>query len=121
MNTGLPGPCAILSSFLNQVSPPTSIQGGIRLRSATVRYSSPIPAEQGGDLQHDPAPGTAGYRWDNGCIESWRSRLKKALAYVSHFRTRLAIFEYIEAFSTQHWLHSAPDCRTPKEAAARSA
>jgi len=40
--------------------------------------------------------------WDNACIESWHSLLKKELVYLSHFRTRAeartALFDYIAVF-----------------------
>ena len=59
--------------------------------------------------------------WDNACIESWHSLLKKELVYLSHFRTRAeartALFEYIEVFYNRQRLHSALGYRTPQEAA----
>ena len=57
--------------------------------------------------------------WDNACIESWHSLLKKELVYLSRFRTRAeatqAIFEYIEIFYNRQRLHSALGYRTPAE------
>ncbi|MGC8487521.1 MAG: IS3 family transposase [Clostridia bacterium] len=62
-----------------------------------------------------------GNGWDNACIESWHSVLKKELVYLSHFRTRAeataAIFEYIEIFYNRQRLHSAVGYCTPAEAA----
>jgi transposase InsO family protein len=59
--------------------------------------------------------------YDNACLESWHSLLKKELVYVSHFRTRaeaeIAIFEYIEIFYNRQRLHSALGYRTPAEVA----
>lgn len=55
--------------------------------------------------------------WDNACIESWHSLLKKELIYLSRWPTRaalkLAIFEYIEIFYNRQRLHSALGYRTP--------
>jgi len=59
--------------------------------------------------------------WDNACIESWHSLIKKELVYLDHFRTRtearLAIFEYIEIWYNRQRLHSALGYRTPREVA----
>lgn len=38
--------------------------------------------------------------------------------YLPHFRTRAALFEYIEIFYHRQRLHSALGYRTPQEAAA---
>ncbi len=69
-----------------------------------------------------PSMSRKGNCWDNACIESWHSLLKKELVYLSHFRTRAearaALFEYIEVFYNRQRLHSALDYRTPQEAAA---
>lgn len=55
--------------------------------------------------------------WDNACIESWHSLLKKELIYLSRWPTRAAlkraIFEYIEIFYNRQRLHSALGYRTP--------
>ena len=54
--------------------------------------------------------------YDNACIESWHSLLKKELVYLQHFATReaveQAIFEYIEVFYNRQRLHSALGYRT---------
>jgi transposase InsO family protein len=59
--------------------------------------------------------------YDNACIESWHSLLKKELIYLQHFTTRAvaeqAIFEYIEVFYNRQRLHSALGYRTPWEVA----
>ena len=59
--------------------------------------------------------------YDNACIESWHSLLKKELVYVEPFDTRadarLAIFEYIEGWYNRRRLHSALGYRTPQEVA----
>ena len=59
--------------------------------------------------------------YDNACIESWHSLLKKELVYLQRFKSRadaqLAIFEYIEGFYNRRWLHSALGYRTPQEVA----
>lgn len=63
--------------------------------------------------------------WDNACIESWHSLLKKECVYLHHFRTRAeaiaVIFEYIEIFYNRQRLHRALGYRTPAEAEAASA
>ncbi len=68
-----------------------------------------------------PSMSRKGNCWDNACIESWHSLLKKELVYWRHFKTRdeakLAIFEYIEVFYNRQRLHSALDYRTPQEVA----
>nr|WP_278244827.1 IS3 family transposase [Sulfobacillus thermosulfidooxidans] len=55
--------------------------------------------------------------WDNACIESWHSLLKKELIYRYRWPTRAAakqaIFEYIEIFYNRQRLHSALGYRTP--------
>lgn len=66
-----------------------------------------------------------GHVWDNACMESWNSVLKKEMVYLSHFRTRaeatVAIFEYIEIFYNRQRLHGALGYRTPAEVEAASA
>lgn len=55
--------------------------------------------------------------WDNACIESWHSLLKKELIYLERWPTRAAaeqaIFEYIQIFYNRQRVHSALDYRTP--------
>ena len=56
--------------------------------------------------------------WDNACIESWHSLLKKELIYRHRWPTRAAakqaVFEYIEIFYNRQRLHSALGYRTPQ-------
>ena len=63
--------------------------------------------------------------YDNACIESWHSLLKKEVVYLRRFKTRaeaqLAIFEYIEVFYNRQRLHSALGYRTPQEVAEAAA
>ncbi len=63
--------------------------------------------------------------WDNACIESWHSLLKKECVYLRRFQTRAeatqALFEYIEIFYNRQRLHSALAYRTPAEVEAESA
>lgn len=63
--------------------------------------------------------------YDNACIESWHSLLKKELIYLERFETRaaaqLAIFEYVESFYNRRRLHSALGYRTPQEVAEAAA
>lgn len=55
--------------------------------------------------------------WDNACIESWHSLLKKELIYQERWPTRAAakqaIFEYIEIWYNRQRVHSALGYRTP--------
>jgi putative transposase len=55
--------------------------------------------------------------WDNACIESWHSLLKKELIYLHRWPTRAAaqqaIFEYIEIWYNRQRVHSALGYRTP--------
>ncbi len=55
--------------------------------------------------------------WDNACIESWHSLLKKELIYLDRWPTRAAaqqaIFEYIEIWYNRQRVHSALGYRTP--------
>ena len=66
-----------------------------------------------------------GHGWDNACIESWHSLLKKECVYLHHFPTRAdataTIFEYIEIFYNRQRLHGALGYRTPTEVEAGSA
>ena len=68
-----------------------------------------------------PSMSRKGNCWDNACIESWHSLLKKEVVYLHHFKTReqvkLAIFDYIEVFYNRQRLHSALGYRTPQEVA----
>ncbi len=56
--------------------------------------------------------------YDNACIESWHSLLKKELLYQHRWATRAeaqhAIFTYIEIFYNRQRLHSALGYRTPQ-------
>ncbi|WP_243239944.1 integrase core domain-containing protein, partial [Sulfobacillus harzensis] len=56
--------------------------------------------------------------WDNACIESWHSLLKKELIYLDRWPTRAAaqqaIFEYIEIWYNRQRVHSALGYRTPQ-------
>ncbi|MCY0879455.1 MAG: integrase core domain-containing protein [Firmicutes bacterium] len=55
--------------------------------------------------------------YDNACIESWHSLLKKQLLYQHRWRTRdeatSAMFSYIEIFDNRQRVHSALGYRTP--------
>jgi len=65
-----------------------------------------------------------GHGWDNACIESWHSLLKKECVYLHPCRTRAeataTIFEYIEIFYNRQRLHGALGYRTPAEVEAES-
>ena len=49
--------------------------------------------------------------YDNACIESFHSLIKKELVYLSRFKTREEakkdLFEYIEVFYNRKWIHSS--------------
>ena len=55
--------------------------------------------------------------YDNACIESFHSVLKKELVYLHRFKTRdaakSAIFEYIECFYNRKRVHSSIGYITP--------
>lgn len=57
--------------------------------------------------------------YDNACIESFHSVLKKELIYLNKYRTReeakKSIFEYIEVFYNNQRIHSTIDYHTPSE------
>jgi len=57
--------------------------------------------------------------YDNACVESFHSLLKKELVYQEKFRTReeakRKLFEYIEIFYNRQRLHSALGYQTPVE------
>ena len=57
--------------------------------------------------------------YDNACVESFHSLLKKELVYQEKFRTReeakRRLFEYIEIFYNRQRLHSALGYQTPVE------
>lgn len=57
--------------------------------------------------------------YDNACIESFHSVLKKELIYLNHYETReqakQSIFEYIEFFYNTRRIHSSIDYHTPME------
>lgn len=58
--------------------------------------------------------------YDNACIESWHSLLKKELIYLERWPTRQAVqqavFEYIEIWYNRQRIHSALGYRTPHAA-----
>ncbi|WP_084064683.1 IS3 family transposase [Paenibacillus stellifer] len=57
--------------------------------------------------------------YDNACIESFHSVLKKELIYLNRYETReqakQSIFEYIEFFYNTRRIHSSIDYHTPSE------
>ncbi len=57
--------------------------------------------------------------YDNACIESFHSVLKKELIYLNHYETReqakQSIFEYIEFFYNVRRIYSSIDYHTPME------
>ncbi|GFN31038.1 transposase [Paenibacillus curdlanolyticus] len=57
--------------------------------------------------------------YDNACIESFHSVLKKELIYLNKYETRAeakkSIFEYIEVFYNNQRIHSSTGYRTPSE------
>uniref|UniRef100_UPI0004702C71 IS3 family transposase n=1 Tax=Paenibacillus zanthoxyli TaxID=369399 RepID=UPI0004702C71 len=57
--------------------------------------------------------------YDNACIESFHSVLKKELIYLNRYETReeakKSIFEYIELFYNNQRIHSSIDYYTPTE------
>src|SRR3954447_14026714 len=55
---------------------------------------------------------------DNAPKESFFASLKKEHVHHVHFRTRAAVFEYVEIFYDRQRLHSALGYRTPAEARA---
>lgn len=60
-----------------------------------------------------------GNPYDNACIESFHSVLKKEEVYTTTYRTfedaKLALFEYIESFYNRKRRHSALDYKTPQQ------
>lgn len=60
-----------------------------------------------------------GNPYDNACIESFHSILKKEEVYTTTYRTfeeaKTALFEYIESFYNRKRRHSALDYKTPQE------
>ena len=60
-----------------------------------------------------------GNPYDNACIESFHSILKKEEVYTTTYHTfeeaKLALFEYIESFYNRKRLHSALGFRTPQQ------
>jgi putative transposase len=60
--------------------------------------------------------------YDNACIESFHSLLKKELIYCTKFKTKQeahqAIFRYIEFFYNRKRIHSALDYLSPVQYAA---
>ena len=67
------------------------------------------------------------YPWDNACIESFHSLIKKEEIYRNTYRTfeeaNMAIFKYIEGWYNRKRLHSSINYMTPDqcELLARSA
>ena len=59
------------------------------------------------------------YPWDNACIESFHSVLKKEEVYTTTYYTfeeaKSALFEYIESFYNRKRRHSALDYKTPQQ------
>ncbi|WP_396654015.1 transposase [Mechercharimyces sp. CAU 1602] len=57
--------------------------------------------------------------YDNACIESFHSIIKRELVYLSRFETRKqaqqSIFKYIECFYNKRRVHSSIDYCTPCE------
>ncbi|MCZ8513377.1 IS3 family transposase, partial [Paenibacillus filicis] len=57
--------------------------------------------------------------YDNACIESFHSVLKKELIYLNKYETReeakKSIFEYIEVFYNNQRIHSSIDYNTPSD------
>ncbi|WP_430146917.1 transposase [Paenibacillus cisolokensis] len=57
--------------------------------------------------------------YDNACIESFHSVLKKELVYLNKFKTRKEaaekIFEYITCFYNGKWIHSSIGYFTPNQ------
>ncbi|MDR7319619.1 transposase InsO family protein [Brevibacillus nitrificans] len=57
--------------------------------------------------------------YDNACIESFHSVLKKELIYLNTYETReeakKSIFEYIEIFYNNQRIHSSIDYNTPSD------
>lgn len=60
-----------------------------------------------------------GNPYDNACIESFHSVLKKEEGYLHTYQdfkeARRAIFEYIESWYNRKWIHSAIDYMTPQQ------
>lgn len=60
-----------------------------------------------------------GNPYDNACIESFHSILKKEEVYTTTYHSfkeaKLALFEYIESFYNRKRLHSALGFRTPQQ------
>ena len=60
-----------------------------------------------------------GNPYDNACIESFHSVLKKEEVYTTTYHTfeeaNTALFEYIESFYNRKRRHSALDYKTPQE------
>ena len=60
-----------------------------------------------------------GNPYDNACIESFHSVLKKEEVYRNTYRTfeeaQLALFEYIESWYNRRRRHSALDYKTPQQ------
>ena len=61
----------------------------------------------------------SGYPYDNACIESFHSVLKKEEVYTTTYYTfeeaKSALFEYIESFYNRKRRHSALDYKTPQQ------
>jgi len=57
--------------------------------------------------------------FDNACMESFHSIIKRELVYLETFKTReqaiRRIFEYIEVWYNRERIHSSFDFRTPDE------
>ena len=60
-----------------------------------------------------------GNPYDNACIESFHSVLKKEEIYTTTYHTfeeaKNALFEYIESFYNRKRRHSALDYKTPQQ------
>ncbi len=60
-----------------------------------------------------------GNPYDNACIESFHSVLKKEEIYLHKYnsfeKARMAIFEYIESWYNRKRMHSALDYKTPQQ------
>ena len=59
------------------------------------------------------------YPYDNACIESFHSVLKKEEVYTTTYQTfeeaKTALFEYIESFYNRKRRHSALGYKTPQQ------